>query len=218
MFEGESLCLGKMFELINTGQPRTIIELGVNHGTTSEFLLQRMNKDEILYGIEADPRCIVKIKNKIKDPRFYITHAAVTDEDIESIEFHLCTAIHPGYGPWDCASSLKPIKHGLVVNPWLKYEEDVYVAGISLDTFTKCSFIDKVDFIWCDVEGAYAEVVDGGLETLKRTKYFYTECEDVETYEGEIMYPAMKTKMESIGWELVHRFKYDALFINKEFK
>lgn len=224
---GDSLGCGEVLEFCNNthwkgpynfsvSNPKTIIELGANNGSSTREILSRMNGNDRMIAVEADPRCVGKINNHIHDSRLKLIHAAVTDKDVEEIEFHLCTAEYPGYGPWDCASSLKPIKHGLVVNPWLKYEQDVKVRGISLDTLYKENNVSLCDFVWCDVEGAYAEVVRGGTEAFKKTRFFYTECEDVETYEGEIMYPALKEMMEGIGWELVNRFRYDALFRNKE--
>jgi len=205
---------GQAIQLIGEKPRRIIIEIGANDGKDTVEMLKHLNASDKIYAIEADPRCIEKHKNHINNPICQLTHAAVTNLDGEGI-FHLCTSHFNDYGVWDCASSLKKIKHGLVVNPWLRYEQDVNVRYLTLNTFAQESCIDYVDFIWCDVEGAYGEVVDGGKEILKKTKFFYTECEDVETYEGEIMYPALKFKMEELGWELVHRFQYDALFVNK---
>ena len=77
--------------------------------------------------------------------------------------------------------------------------------------------IDYIDFIWCDVEGNTGETVEGGLNILKKTKYFYTEARDnrLYGYEGELLYPDILKLMESIGFELVVRFESDVLFKNK---
>ena len=210
---GDSLGTSEIFEFC-TNSNKIIVELGANDGYHSQEILNHMKEGDKLYCIEADSHCIGLHKNRINNDKCLLTHAAITDSDGEGI-FHRCTSPSPYGNPvWHYASSLKPIKHGLVVNPWLRYEDDITVRYITLDSFAKENGIDHIDFIWCDVEGAYAEVVDGAKEILKRTRYFYTECEDVETYEGEIMYSALRQKMESIGWELVYRFRYDALFIN----
>ena len=44
----------------------------------------------------------------------------------------------------------------------------------------------KVDWIWCDVQGAEDLVIAGGQETLARTRFFYTEYIECEAYEGQI--------------------------------
>ncbi len=42
-----------------------------------------------------------------------------------------------------------------------------------------------VDFIWADTQGAEADLIEGGRETLRRTRYFYTEYYECEMYEGQ---------------------------------
>lgn len=207
---------GQIIELLIEDDPKTILEIGSSNGEDSNRILKHLGELDRLFCVEADPRALDKHKKNVCDSRCSLTHAAITNIDSEGI-FHLCTASYGNYGEWDLASSLKKIKHGLVVNPWLKYEKDIVVRYVKLDTF--CGEKDIIaDFIWCDVEGAYSEVVDGGIKSLENAKYFYVECEDVETYEGEIMYPALREKMESLGYSLLHRFKYDALFKNERLK
>jgi len=43
-----------------------------------------------------------------------------------------------------------------------------------------------VDFIWADVQGAEENLINGAKDTLKNTRYFYTEYSDEELYRGQI--------------------------------
>ena len=43
-----------------------------------------------------------------------------------------------------------------------------------------------IDFIWADTQGAEGAIIRGATETLKFTKYLYTEFSDYEMYEGQI--------------------------------
>jgi len=55
-----------------------------------------------------------------------------------------------------------------------------------LDNVAARMQIAKVDWIWCDVQGAEDLVIAGGLKTFARTRFFYTEYIEVEAYVGQI--------------------------------
>ena len=56
---------------------------------------------------------------------------------------------------------------------------------MSLDSYCRSHELGAVDLIWADIQGAEGEMVRGGLETLSRTRYLYTEFSDDELYEGQ---------------------------------
>ena len=41
-----------------------------------------------------------------------------------------------------------------------------------------------IDLIWADVQGAEADLIEGGTEALRRTRYFYTEYNNQELIRG----------------------------------
>lgn len=43
-----------------------------------------------------------------------------------------------------------------------------------------------IDFIWADVQGAEIDLIKGGINTFKNVRYFYTEYENSENYEGQV--------------------------------
>ena len=55
-----------------------------------------------------------------------------------------------------------------------------------LDYWTALNKIGNIDFIWADVQGAEEDLILGGRQTLKRTRFFYTEYYDNECYAGQI--------------------------------
>ena len=54
---------------------------------------------------------------------------------------------------------------------------------MTLDSYAKN--LGRIDFIWADVQGAERKMIQGGLQTLSRTEWLYTEYSDVELYEGQ---------------------------------
>jgi hypothetical protein len=74
-----------------------------------------------------------------------------------------------------------------------------------------------IDFIWADVQGAEDLVFLGAQETLKRTKYIYTEFSNTELYEHQ---PNLQLIHKILGedWSIKYTFDNDVLFINNNIK
>jgi hypothetical protein len=85
----------------------------------------------------------------------------------------------------------------------------------TLDSWAAAEGISKVDFIWADVQGAEIDVIEGGQETLSRTRYLYTEYCDDELYEGQ--QPLEKLLEQMPGWVVHTRFPGDVLLENERF-
>ena len=66
--------------------------------------------------------------------------------------------------------------------------------------------------IWADVQGAEENLIKGGLKTLSHTKYFYTEYEDDELYEGQITLDQIKNLLPN--FKAIGYFGNNVLFKN----
>ena len=87
---------------------------------------------------------------------------------------------------WDQSGSLeKARKTHKVVSPWCKFESTITVPVRRLDSWAHAHDIDRVDFIWADIQGAEGDLVAGAHSTLARTRYLYTEYSNDEWYEGQ---------------------------------
>ncbi len=70
--------------------------------------------------------------------------------------------------------------------PWCTFDSGSAVLMRSLDSWASEAGVDRVDFIWADVQGAEGDVISRGQHTLARTRYFDTEYSNEELYEGQI--------------------------------
>jgi hypothetical protein len=62
--------------------------------------------------------------------------------------------------------------------------------------------LEQVDLIWMDVQGAELLVIEGARQTLKKTHYLYTECQEGR-YRGQ---PGLNRIVKELpGWEMVLR-------------
>ena len=194
-------------KLLQKNNP-VILEIGACTGEDSVAFLREFS-DIQLHCFEPDPRSGKIHQNTVKDARCQLHQIAISDVDGEA-EFHLSTGSNEEIGDpseWLQSSSLKTPKNHLQVYPWCKFKENtVKVPTRSLDSWFAEQDIDQIDLIWADVQGAEENLIKGAPKTLSHTKYFYTEFEDGEFYEGQLTLQQIKA--------LLPKFKVIGLFYN----
>ena len=198
-------------KLLNTENP-TILEIGSADGSdTLEFLKIFKGKNTTVYGFEPEPKNIEILKNKIKDPRFKLFEAALSDVNGE-LSFNRSSSENPNDLSLS-GSIMKPKNHLKIWND-IHFNETIRVKSITLDSFYKKNNLSIIDFIWCDVQGAEKKVILGGLNTFKhKVRFFYTEYSDNEIYEDQ---PTLKEIMELLpSFEIIKDFGTDVLLKNK---
>jgi len=174
---------GYIKSLIKIESP-IILEIGSNDGRDSQEFLNEF-KNIKLYCFEPDPRQIKRFKDRIEDSRCKLYKIAISNKE-GIIDFYLSESIDPNTTAEDSSSIKKPKKH-LRRFPWIKFQKKIQVKTMPLDSWAKKKKINKIDFIWADVQGAEKELIEGGLKTLnEKTRYFYTEFYNEELYEGQI--------------------------------
>jgi len=171
-----------------------------------------------VYSFEPDPRAIVRFKKYVQSPRAMLFEIALSDED-GAAEFYMSggypddnwrKSVPEG---WDQSGSIRKPANHLKEYPWCTFERSITVETCRLDTWCKRERVSDVDFIWADVQGAEADIIKGGQETLKRTRYFFTEYNDKEMYEGQ---PSLDTILEMLpDFETMVVYRNDVLLKNK---
>ena len=221
------LTIEEVKDYIDSPEP-VILEIGCNDGTDTNKLLEEFPEGQI-HCFEPDPRAIARFETTVNhDPWswYALYEVAISDKDGKATFYgssgrppehrrnlnHYCQL-----DEWDLSGSLcKPTGH-LEYSPWTTFPKDrqYQVATMKLDTWLlELPEILLIDFIWCDVQGAEAKVIAGGTETLKHTKYFYTEFYDMPLYEGQL--PLAELEKLLPNFELLSVHGDNALFKNRE--
>ncbi len=211
---GDNLPVAQIAQLLAPYPSPTMFELGSNNGFDTVAFLTELKLTRLV-SVEADPRCIKRTAPLLQDPRFILIAAAIHDHNGTGT-FHICTSINPNnieWGPHDLGNSLRHPKEILVSAPWLVYE-DVEVSYVTLDYICEMLYISVIDFLWVDIEGANREMINGGKEALKKTRYLYLEVDRQENYEGEMLFEELSAAMTKLRFGLVHRFESDCLYRN----
>jgi 2-O-methyltransferase len=200
------LCVGK--------EDPVIVEVGANCGQTTVEMLKAMPRATI-YAFEPDPRAIAKFRAAVTDPRVHLYECAVGAVN-GTVTFHQSSGAEdqPDYSKgWDQSGSIRRPNSHLTVWPWVKFEKQITVPIMTLDTWSEQHQVAKADFIWADVQGAESDLVEGAARFLSSSRYLYTEYSNEEWYEGQITLATLREKLPD--FELVVRYPMDALFQNK---
>ena len=194
-----------------------ILDVGCNDCShTLEFL--RLFKRAKVHAFEPEPRAMQSARHRVKDDRVSLYDVAISDVDGET-EFFVSNGLPSAEwqqvrpNGWDLSGSIKKPKEHLVVHPWCTFDESIVVKTMKLDTWRRMQGLERIDFLWADVQGAEENLIRGGRETLRRTRYFYTEYSDQELYEGQI--GLRKILWLLPGFKIVHRYAGDVLLVNK---
>lgn len=201
----------KLRKVLRTlGTSATIIEAGVYDGTETNFIADCLAHEfAAYYAFEPDPRNVQRILETVLPYGVELIEAAIGREDGE-------TTIHPSIDHADDATSSSTIRRPIRQRNQIEYLEPHTVKIRSLDSFAAERGIERVDFLFTDIEGAERDLIEGGRETLNRTQWWYTEQWDGVKH--PLPYEGMWTKDQILaalpGWEVVHLLENDMLLRN----
>jgi len=65
----------------------------------------------------------------------------------------------------------------------------------------KTNKIEKVDFLWLDLQGFELNVLKESVEIISKTSTIYTEVSIIENYSNSALYPQLKDFLENAGFK-----------------
>ncbi|WP_376741467.1 FkbM family methyltransferase [Sinorhizobium psoraleae] len=180
-----------------------ILDIGCNDGTDTRRFLRLCPKAKF-YCFEPDPRAAARFK---KDMNLYMDKVKLFEIALSNRNGEI--DFHPSNGEgsakeWDQSGSIRRPKNHLVEHDWVRFDGPISVATRTLDDWSSEAKLNKIDFIWMDVQGAESDVIAGGRQTLSNTRFVYTEYSDHELYEGQLSLQAILDLLPS--FELVTRY------------
>jgi len=197
-----------------------ILEIGCNDGTHSLWLSEIFRKPKV-FCFEPDPRAIARFKSNVKNhPDIKLFEIALCDYD-GKVDFFQSdghkrdehrTRMPDG---WDLSGSIRQPKEHLITHPWIKFENKIEVPAMTLDTWCNEQNIETIDFIWMDVQGAEIDVFRGGGNSLKKTRFIYTEYSNRELYEGQMNLQQLTEYLKD--FTVIKRYPRDVLMKNLKY-
>jgi 2-O-methyltransferase len=110
--------------------------------------------------------------------------------------------IYLSNGTSDASSSLLKPKEHLSQHPSVLFEDSIEIQVITLDTWAKNHSIEKIDFLWLDLQGYELRMLKASPKILQSVKAIYTEVSLKELYEGCPLYPEMACWFEEQGFRI----------------
>ncbi len=204
-------CVGK--------EDPTILEIGCNDGGHTLWFLE-IFKNPNIYCFEPDPRAIARFKTKVgRRSNINLFEIALSDHN-GNVEFYQSSGQRDEEqtksmpNGWDLSGSIRQPKDHLVVHPWIKFDHKISVTTSTLDSWCQKHGLGEIDFIWMDVQGAEIDVFRGGINTLNKTRFIYTEYNNQELYKGQLNLRHLMKYLKQFS--VIIRYPGDVLIRNKQ--
>ena len=194
---------------MSTVEAPVILELGAHLGEEYQWLSQLKPSKYVM--VEPDPENYAKL-SRIRDPIVSLTRGAISYWNKQDGDF---------YPAWNreslnhaSGSIRKPTGH-------LKHFPEVDFGHISIPFYTLEAIaaleeLYHIDLLWCDIQGAERDMIEGGRATLRKTRYMMIEAEpEVELYEGQALKPELIAMLPE--WEIIKDFGYNLFMRNTKF-
>jgi len=221
--------LDRFKQIIDKATYPFILEFGVCDGWHSDKMIEKLKQTQkpfIYHGFEPNKDLHPQIMDKLKGHLFFnpglisVFPNAIGMFD-EELTFYKSGGqlVVKGkvkdnyYG----SSSIRVPKNVKQSYPSMTFtEEKVFVK--SLDTHIRQQKLEgfPIDFIWADVQGAEGDLIRGGENTFKNVKYFYTEYDNGESYQGQENLQGILELLPD--FEIVEDYGGDVLLRNKTFE
>jgi FkbM family methyltransferase len=198
-----------------------VIEVGSNSGEDTERLLE-VFKQARVYCFEPDPRAARKWQDRVDNPRAELEEIAISNAEGE-ISFYQSRGLPPGYSEnefpdgWDLSGSIAEPKNHTVIHPWSSFDQTITVPSKTLDQAMGARLAPEsasfpVTLIWADVQGAERQLIEGGKQTLSRTRYLYTEYSNDELYSDQLSLKKLLAILP--GFKIMKIWTNDVLLVN----
>lgn len=166
-----------------------------------------------IHAFEGVPFLVEHLRRNVAPfPNVTVVPTAVWDRT-GSMKMHLSTAGS------SASSSLRRPKEHLTEHPTIAFGQDIDVPVTTFDAYKAANGIERVDFLWLDMQGVEAEALKASPLTLAGAQVIHTEVSLKELYEGSMLYPEYRQFLENHGFVVVNEELFpdagNVLFIKK---
>jgi FkbM family methyltransferase len=187
-------------EWITANIPRnaTIVEAGCADGGDTVWFSDHFTAG-MIYGFEPNPALYSQARSRVMGRRnVELSPLALAEKTGEATFF----VSNQKGAAWGSSSLLKPKDH-IWFHPEIKFDEEIRVKTINLDEWNAAKQLKQIDLMWLDMQGGEPVALGAAPETLKRTKYIYTEVSVIETYENVVQLDQFKNQMDESGFDFL---------------
>ena len=164
-----------------------ILEIGCNDGTHTAWLKSVFPRSRI-HCFEPEPRAAKRFLENTRALENVSLHQIAMAAEVAETEFYRSSNGDVEGEPtgWDGSGSIRRPTGHLEGFPDLKFDHRLRVPTTTLDAWCAENSIERIDFIWMDVQGAEVDVFNGARAMLPSICSIYTEYSNQELFAGQI--------------------------------
>ena len=192
-----------------------IVEAGAFDGSDTFAMASRWPNGSI-YAFEPVPTAYNKLVTKVEQLGNVMCFNMAVSNMVGNQVMHISA------GPFgEQSSSLLTPKAHLSEHPDTLFPESIIVLTTTFDEWSVTNKINKVDFLWLDMQGHELAALKSSEKLLQSVQVIYTEVAMKELYDGCPLYPEVKQWLESKGFkaeieELAWEDAGNVLFVKKK--
>lgn len=173
-----------------------ILEAGASDGKDTLDWSKRLPNAQI-YAFEPVPTVHKVLKERVSGQKNVHLYTCALSDAVGEFKMYVSSGASHG------SSSLLAPKEHLTFHKDVHFKEEITVKTKRLDDWAAENGVDRIDFMWLDMQGGEMKALEGGQEILKTTKIIYTEVSLMEMYEGVPLYDQFRKWMEERGFVVV---------------
>lgn len=187
-----------------------IFEVGACEGEDT-IKLRRKFPNSNIYAFEPVAKNIERMRKnyqKYNAQGIKIFEMALSDKNGHA-KFYVSSG-HPDNLPktsnWDYgnkSSSLLPPNKHKKIHKWVKFSQQPKIKTQRIDSFCLEQSIDKIDFIYLDVQGAELKVLEGAGDLLNSCRMIWLEVEAIELYTSQPLRDEVELFMKDHGFSCI---------------
>ncbi len=175
-----------------------IIEAGAYNGSDTLRMIQQW-PNATIHAFEPIPELFEALKEKTANYPTISCYPYALSNQTGTAPFHVSERPEKPGIPSQAGSLLTP-KERLNHSP-LHFPKTISVPTITLDDWAKKYHIDRVDFLWLDMQGAELSVLKASEKIRTTVQLIFTEVSFIESYQG------IPQEQEITGWLTAHGFE-----------
>ena len=194
-----------------------VYEVGAKDGEDTVKLAKIWPQGKII-SFEANPNQFMKYLEKAQNyPNMYGYNLAVNTYN-GTAKFYLCWGSNGDDPIFEGASSLLEASEAQKIH----YRgPEIAVPCVIFDDWCRDNQVDKIDFMWLDIEGFEMQFFESSPSILNTVKVIQTETNFFDFRKGTTQFGRLKPFLEKQGFELVAHWyneglQGDAIFVRKE--
>lgn len=188
------------------GEDAIILDAGAFDGNDSiDFAMKFPNAT--IYSLEPVKEIYDALCNNVKDYANIRTFNLALDDANDIKDIYISSGMSN-----QSSSLLKPKEH-MTIFPTCLFDRVEKVETTTINEFVVKNNIDRIDFMWLDLQGNELKVLNEANNILQTTKGIFAEYSLIEFYEGLTLYNEFKSYMNDLGFvEKINENFYNHLY------